>query len=130
LKVLEAIKNRPNICKHIHLPAQSGNSEILAKMRRGYSREAYLELVHRIREFLPRIALSTDLILGFCGETEEQYQDTLSLVQQVRYNNAFVYAYSMREVGLFLFYKLKDMNRMENFAVLICPENNRTSQIR
>ena len=90
----------PNICKHIHLPAQSGNSEILAKMRRGYTREAYLELVHRIREFIPRITLSTDLILGFCGETEEQYQDTISLVQQVRYNNAFVYAYSMREVRL------------------------------
>lgn len=69
-------------------------------MRRGYTREAYLELVYRIKEFIPRISISTDLILGFCGETEEQFQDTVSLVKEVRYSNAYVYAYSMRQVRI------------------------------
>lgn len=93
------IKERPNICKSIHLPAQSGNSEILEKMRRGYTREAYLNLVEKIRKILPNVALTGDLIMGFCGETEEQFLDTLSLVEKVRYTQLFMYSYSMREVS-------------------------------
>lgn len=100
------IAERPNICEHIHLPAQSGNSAVLDRMRRGYTREAYLDLVRNIRDILPDVCLSSDFIAGFCGETEEEFQDTLSLIEQVEYNSAYLFAYSMREVGFFFFYKL------------------------
>ncbi|XP_076618305.1 CDK5RAP1-like protein [Colletes latitarsis] len=96
-EVLQLIAERPNICKRIHLPVQSGNSVVLERMRRGYTREAYLDLVHHIRDIVPDISLSSDFIAGFCGETEEEFQDTLSLIQLVKYNKAFTFAYSMRE---------------------------------
>lgn len=97
-EVLQLIAERSNICKKIHLPAQSGNSDILERMRRGYTREAYLDLVYHIRGIIPNIYLSSDFIAGFCGETEEEFQDTLSLIQLVKYNKAFLFSYSMREV--------------------------------
>lgn len=97
-EVLQLIAERPNICKEIHLPAQSGNSRILEKMRRGYTREAYIDLVHHIRQIIPNIYLSSDFITGFCGETEEEFQDTLSLIELIKYNKAFLFSYSMREV--------------------------------
>lgn len=97
-EVLHLIAERPNICKQIHLPAQSGNSMVLDRMRRGYTREAYLDLVYHIRNILPNIYFSSDFIAGFCGETEEEFQDTLSLIDEVKYNNAYLFAYSMREV--------------------------------
>lgn len=97
-EVLQLIAERPNICKEIHLPAQSGNSRILERMRRGYTREAYIDLVHHIRQIIPNIYLSSDFITGFCGETEEEFQDTLSLIELVKYNRAFLFSYSMREV--------------------------------
>ncbi|EDV49630.1 uncharacterized protein Dere_GG17285 [Drosophila erecta] len=96
-EVLEVIRDHPNVCKQLHLPAQSGNTQVLDRMRRGYSREAYLELVQHIRQFLPNVGLSSDFICGFCGETEEEFQDTVSLIQQVQYNVAYLFAYSMRE---------------------------------
>ncbi|KAH8318076.1 hypothetical protein KR074_006923 [Drosophila pseudoananassae] len=95
--VLRVIRDYPNVCKQLHLPAQSGNTQVLERMRRGYSREAYLDLVDRIRSFLPNVGLSSDFICGFCGETEEEFQDTVSLIQQVKYNVAYLFAYSMRE---------------------------------
>ncbi|EDV41519.1 uncharacterized protein Dana_GF17521 [Drosophila ananassae] len=95
--VLRVIRDYPNVCKQLHLPAQSGNTKVLERMRRGYSREAYLHLVDRIRLFLPNVGLSSDFICGFCGETEEEFQDTVSLIQQVQYNVAYLFAYSMRE---------------------------------
>lgn len=100
-EVLRLIAERPNICRHIHLPAQSGNSEVLERMRRGYTREAYLELVDRIREILPDVSLSSDFICGFCGETDKEFEDTISLLQTVKYNMTYLFAYSMREVSLF-----------------------------
>ncbi|XP_071561360.1 CDK5RAP1-like protein [Temnothorax nylanderi] len=96
-EVLHLIAERPNICKQIHLPAQSGNSTVLERMRRGYTREAYLDLVYHIRDILPNVYFSSDFIAGFCSETEEQFQDTLSLIEEVKYNNAYLFAYSMRE---------------------------------
>uniref|UniRef100_A0A224YUX9 CDK5RAP1-like protein n=1 Tax=Rhipicephalus zambeziensis TaxID=60191 RepID=A0A224YUX9_9ACAR len=96
-EVLEVIRDRDNICKQIHLPAQSGNNAILERMRRGYTREAYLELVDRIRDVLPNVALSSDFICGFCGETEAAHEDTMSLVDQVKYSVAYVFPYSLRE---------------------------------
>ncbi|RLU23079.1 hypothetical protein DMN91_005357 [Ooceraea biroi] len=80
-EVLRLIAERANICKQIHLPAQSGNSTVLDRMRRGYTREAYLDLVDHIRDIVPSVCLSSDFIAGFCGETEEQFQDTLSLIE-------------------------------------------------
>lgn len=98
-EVLHLIAERPNICKQIHLPAQSGNSVVLNRMRRGYTRDAYLDLIRHIRDILPDVYISSDFIAGFCGETEEEFQDTLTLMEEVKYNCAYLFAYSMREVG-------------------------------
>ncbi|KAK5641966.1 hypothetical protein RI129_010513 [Pyrocoelia pectoralis] len=95
--VLEVIKSNPNVCKSLHLPAQSGNSNVLERMRRGYTRESYLELVSRVRSIIPNVALSSDFICGFCGETDEEFNDTISLLKIVRYNMAYLFPYSMRE---------------------------------
>ncbi|XP_028854521.1 mitochondrial tRNA methylthiotransferase CDK5RAP1 isoform X2 [Denticeps clupeoides] len=96
-EVLQLIQERPNICKQIHLPAQSGSSRMLQAMRRGYTREAYLQLVENIRRIIPGVSLSSDFIAGFCGETEDDHQQTLSLLREVQYNVGFLFAYSMRK---------------------------------
>ncbi|KAF2350135.1 Methylthiotransferase, partial [Trinorchestia longiramus] len=96
-EVLSLINDRHNICNQLHMPAQAGNSRVLEVMRRGYSREAYLELVEHIREVIPNVALSSDFIAGFCSETEEEFQDTLSLMEAVRYHYCYVFPYSLRE---------------------------------
>lgn len=96
-EVLKLIQERKNICKQIHLPAQSGSNRVLHAMRRGYTREAYLELVENIRKLIPGVSLSSDFITGFCGETEEDHQQTLSLLREVGYNVGFLFAYSMRK---------------------------------
>ncbi|KAK3512680.1 hypothetical protein QTP70_022639 [Hemibagrus guttatus] len=96
-EVLYLIQERNNVCKQIHLPAQSGSSRVLQSMRRGYTREAYLELVENIRKIIPGVSLSSDFIAGFCGETEEDHQQTLSLLREVGYNVGFLFAYSMRK---------------------------------
>ncbi|XP_018326416.1 CDK5RAP1-like protein [Agrilus planipennis] len=96
-EVLEAIKSKPNICKSLHMPAQSGNTEVLLRMRRGYTREAYLDLVNHIRSLMPSVTLSSDFICGFCGETEKEFEDTLSLMEIIKYNTAYLFSYSMRE---------------------------------
>lgn len=95
--LLYLMRDRHNICKCIHLPAQSGNSEVLQRMRRGYTREAYLDLVEKIHKIIPDVALTSDFICGFCGETEEEFSDTLSLIKAVGYDMAYMFAYSMRE---------------------------------
>ncbi|XP_053849156.1 mitochondrial tRNA methylthiotransferase CDK5RAP1 isoform X5 [Vidua macroura] len=96
-EVLQLIQERHNICKQLHLPAQSGSTRILEAMRRGYTREAYLELVHHVRDSIPGVSLSSDFIAGFCGETEEDHLQTVSLLREVRYNIGFLFAYSMRQ---------------------------------
>eukprot|EP00301_Raphidiophrys_heterophryoidea_P023568 c7406_g1_i2.p1 GENE.c7406_g1_i2~~c7406_g1_i2.p1 ORF type:complete len:436 (-),score=104.91 c7406_g1_i2:52-1359(-) len=95
--LLHVMASKPNICKSIHMPAQSGSSAVLEQMRRGYTREAYLDLVRNIRSIVPGVSLSSDFISGFCGETEEDHQQTLSLLREVQYDQAFMFAYSMRE---------------------------------
>ncbi len=94
--VLTAMALHPNICHHIHLPVQSGSDRILEKMRRRYSREWYLSRVDRIREILPDCAISTDVIAGFCSETEEDHKDTLSLFEKVGFDAAYMFYYSER----------------------------------
>eukprot|EP00126_Sphaerothecum_destruens_P007493 Sdes_comp19876_c0_seq1m12173 len=97
-QVLNVIQSHPNICKNIHMPAQSGSSSVLENMRRGYTREAYLDLVKNIRQKLgPQVTLSSDFIVGFCGESEQDHLQTLSLVQDVKFDMAYMFAYSMRE---------------------------------
>ena len=85
-----------NICKHIHLPVQSGSSIMLEKMRRKYNREWYLERVEKIRSVIPDCGITTDVIAGFSGETEQDHMDTLSLMEQVVFDSAFMFAYSER----------------------------------
>ncbi|KAK1337398.1 hypothetical protein QTO34_002024, partial [Cnephaeus nilssonii] len=106
-QVLQLIHERDNICKQIHLPAQSGSSRVLEAMRRGYSREAYVELIHHIRESIPGVSLSSDFIAGFCGETEEDHLQTVSLLREVQYNMGFLFAYSMRQKTR-AYHRLKD----------------------
>lgn len=93
---LEAMQRLPKICRHLHLPVQSGSSRILQTMRRRYSRESYLELVHTIRELLPDVALSTDMIVGFPGETDADFEDTLSLTREAQFHSMFSFKYSPR----------------------------------
>lgn len=95
-EVIETIAAHGNICRHIHLPVQSGSSRILEKMRRKYDREWYMERVAKIREVMPDCGLSTDVIAGFCSETEQDHQDTLSLFEQVCFDSAFMFQYSER----------------------------------
>ena len=94
--VMQAIATLPNVCHHVHLPVQSGNDEILKRMNRRYTREAYLSIVKRLRELVPDIEFTTDIIVGFPGETEEAFSDTLSLVDSVGFAAAFTFAYSPR----------------------------------
>jgi tRNA-2-methylthio-N6-dimethylallyladenosine synthase len=94
--VIAAHAELPSVCEHIHLPLQSGSSRILKAMRRTYNRERYLDRVAMIRELVPDCSLTTDIIVGFPGETEEDFADTLDVVEQVRYDSAFTFIYSPR----------------------------------
>ena len=94
--VIDTMAAWPNICHHIHLPVQSGNDRILEKMRRRYTREWYLERVAKIREVMPDCGITTDAIVGFCSETEEEFRDTLSIFEEVGYDAAFMFNYSER----------------------------------
>lgn len=95
-EVIYTMASRPNICRHIHLPVQSGSTRMLEKMRRKYSREWYLERVAKIREVMPDCGITTDVIAGFCSETPEDHADTLSLMEEVGFDWAFMFAYSER----------------------------------
>ena len=95
-ETLHVIAEHDNICKMIHLPAQSGSSRILKVMNRKYTREWYLDRIAAIRRILPDCAISTDLFCGFHSETEEDYQETLSLMREVGYDSAFLFKYSER----------------------------------
>jgi len=96
LKLIEAMASLSKVCEHLELPVQSGDNDILQAMRRGYTVERYRELVHTIRNKVPQISLSTDIIVGFPGETEEQFEHSLSLVQEMRFDVVHVAAYSPR----------------------------------
>jgi tRNA-2-methylthio-N6-dimethylallyladenosine synthase len=94
--VIEAMATCPAVCEHAHLPVQSGSTRILKAMRRSYSRERYLRLVEEMRAAIPDLALTTDIIVGFPGESEEDFEQTLSLVEEVRYDSAFTFVFSPR----------------------------------
>ncbi|XP_069608361.1 mitochondrial tRNA methylthiotransferase CDK5RAP1 isoform X1 [Ranitomeya imitator] len=133
-EVLYLIRERHNICKQIHIPAQSGSNRVLEAMRRGYTREAYLELVQNIREHIPGVSLSSDFIAGFCQETEEDHLQTLSLLREVSYNTAFLFAYSMRKKTR-AFHRLNDdvppevkKRRLEELITVFREEAEKVSQ--
>lgn len=95
-ELIEVMATSKKLCKHLHLPLQSGSTEILKKMNRRYTKEQYLALVDKLRERVPGISLTTDIIVGFPGETEEDFQETLDVVRKVRYDSAFTFIYSKR----------------------------------
>ena len=96
MRLMEAVRDLPKVCKHFHLPVQSGSTRVLAAMRRRYTRESYLELVAALREMVPGIALTTDVIVGFPGETEADFDETMSLTRAVGYESMFSFKYSPR----------------------------------
>jgi tRNA-2-methylthio-N6-dimethylallyladenosine synthase len=95
-EVLKTMKKYNNICRYIHLPVQSGSTAILQKMNRKYTREEYLSKIETIRDIMPDCAVSTDIITGFCGETQKDHEDTLSLMKEVKYDFAYMFKYSER----------------------------------
>lgn len=95
--LLHLIAERPNLCNYIHIPAQAGSDSMLERMRRPYTREQYLDLIAKMKRIIPGLSLSTDIIAGFCGETEEEHQQTMSLMKEVEYDLAYMFAYSERE---------------------------------
>ena len=98
--VIRAHAELPSVCEHIHLPLQSGSSRVLKAMRRTYNRERYLDRVAMIRELVPDCALTTDIIVGFPGETEADFEETMEVVEQVRYDSAFTFIFSPRRETL------------------------------
>lgn len=94
--VLETMASYDNICKYIHLPVQSGNTDVLARMNRTYTREWYLDRIDAIHRIIPDCAISTDVIAGFCGETDEQHKETISLMEKVKFDFAYMFKYSER----------------------------------
>jgi tRNA-2-methylthio-N6-dimethylallyladenosine synthase len=95
-RLIQAVRDLPKVCKHFHLPVQSGSTRVLEAMRRRYTRESYLDLVETLRDCVPGIGLSTDMIVGFPGESESDFEDTLSLTRAVRYRGMFSFKYSPR----------------------------------
>ncbi len=96
-RVIAAMAETPTVCEHVHLPMQSGSTSMLKRMLRRYTREQYLECVERLRTAMPRLGLTTDIIVGFPGETDEEFADTLSLCREVRFDDAFTFKFSARE---------------------------------
>src|SRR6185436_10850789 len=94
IRLIEALRDLPKVCKHLHLPVQSGSTRVLHAMRRRYTRESYLELVASLRAHMPDLALSTDMIVGFPGETDGDFEQTLSLAAAVRYHSMYSFKYS------------------------------------
>ncbi len=95
-RIVRAVADLPNVCEHFNIPVQAADNDVLARMRRGYTIEEYVDWVHRIRDVVPGASLSTDVIVGFCGETDSQFQRTLDLLQRIRFDKVHVAAYSPR----------------------------------
>ncbi len=96
-RVIEAMAETESVCEHVHIPVQSGSNAVLRRMLRRYTREEYLEVVGRLRAAIPGITMSTDIIVGFPGETEQQFEETVSLVREVGFDDAYTFCYSVRD---------------------------------
>jgi tRNA-2-methylthio-N6-dimethylallyladenosine synthase len=133
--VLHAMRDLPKVCAYLHIPAQSGSNDVLRRMKRQYTVESYVELLDRARELVPGIQLAGDFIVGFCGETQGEFEQTVALVERIRYKNIFVFKYSPRP-GTVADRRLADdvpdaIKRQRNIELLkvqerISIENNRS----
>jgi tRNA-2-methylthio-N6-dimethylallyladenosine synthase len=133
-EVLHVMAKYPNVCSYIHLPVQSGNSRVLELMNRGYTRDWYLQRIARIRELVPECGISTDIISGFCTETEEEHQETLSLIEAAQFDFAYMFKYSERP-GTLAAKKLEDdvpevvkgrrLQEIINLQMRLSEESNR-----
>ena len=94
--LLQAVRDLPKVARYLHVPAQSGCNDVLKRMKRGYTVEEYREMMARIRETVPDCAVSSDFIVGFCGETEESFEKSMDLVRECRFKNSFIFKYSPR----------------------------------
>jgi tRNA-2-methylthio-N6-dimethylallyladenosine synthase len=138
-KLIETMASVSKVCEHLELPVQSGDDDILKAMRRGYTVERYRDLVHTIRRKIPHISLSTDVIVGFPGETEEQFEHSLSLVQEMRFDVVHVAAYSPRS-GTIAWREYQDnipaevkkerLDKIEEFQTAIASEINSQLQAK
>ena len=122
-RMIEAMRTLPKVARHLHLPVQSGSTEILKAMRRRHTREEYLELVARLREAMPDIALSTDMIVGFPGETDAHFEETLSLTAAARYHSMFSFKYSPRPNTLALKRLLDDVPEEEKTRRIVALQS-------
>lgn len=129
--LIQAHADYKNICNFIHLPVQSGSDSVLKKMRRDYTRDEYLLRIEAIRKLVPNIALSTDIIAGFCSETEQDHQDTLSLMREVRYDGAYMFKYSPRENTLAMKYEddVPDEEKTRRLTEIIDQQNKISAEI-
>jgi len=124
--ILEAMRDLPKVCEYLHIPAQSGSDAVLRRMRRQYAVSEYVELIDRAREYVPELAVAGDFIVGFCGETEEDHEATVSLIERCRYKNLFVFKYSTRP-GTVADKRMADdvpesVKRMRNIELLALQE--------
>jgi tRNA-2-methylthio-N6-dimethylallyladenosine synthase len=117
--MIEALRDLPKVCRHLHLPVQSGSTRVLGTMRRRHTREHYLDLVGHLRTAMPDIALSTDMIVGFPGETDEDFRETLSLTAAVRYHSMFSFKYSPRPNTLALKRMPDDVSEEEKTSRIV-----------
>lgn len=129
--VVEVMQKYPSICHNIHLPVQSGSDAILHKMNRHYTRQQYLDLVKMIREYIPDVGLTTDVMVGFPGETEQDFDDTLKLMEEVRFSSAFCFIYSRRKgtPGYSMENQIPQEIKTERIKQLIALQNKITKEI-
>lgn len=129
--VIETIAKNPKIAKSIHVPLQSGSSKILKDMNRGYTKEGYLKLITKIKKRIPNIAITTDIIVGFPGETEEDFQDTLDVVKKVGFDTAFMFMYSIRTgtKAALLENQIEDKLKKDRLQKLISLQNKISREI-
>ncbi|HZJ82938.1 MAG TPA: tRNA (N6-isopentenyl adenosine(37)-C2)-methylthiotransferase MiaB, partial [Clostridia bacterium] len=135
LDLIDTMAECEKVCEHIHLPIQSGSNRILKEMNRRYTREDYIDLVHTIRERIPGISITTDIIVGFPGETDEDFQDTLEIMDRIKYDSAYTFLYSKRtgtpaakmegqiDIGL----KKKRLHALMELQNNLSGENNKSS---
>ncbi len=121
--MIDALRTLPKVCRHLHLPVQSGSTDVLRRMRRRHTREEYLDLVDRLRDAVPDIALSTDMIVGFPGERVEDFEATLSLTEAVRYHSMFSFKYSPRPNTLALKRMSDDVAEEEKTRRIMALQN-------
>ena len=128
--IIDAIAACPNICDNVHLPVQSGSTEILRKMNRHYTREDYLALVEKIRSKIPDVGITTDIMVGFPGETEEDFCDTLDLVRKAKFSSAFCFVYSRRKgTPAYSMEQVPDDVKQDRIERLLACQNEVTKQI-